>query len=124
MPGNELASKTSLEGIVFDGVNLPGLEDSGANCFVGFSVTSSGALTYTKKANISAFRFFMDYFSNRAVYTDTLELQGSNDDFGSDINTLATVGSELHEGWNSYDLPSLASYSAYRLFNSQNNGCN
>ena len=103
---------------------MPGLEESGENCFVGFSVgPPAGVLTYTKKANVDSFRFFMDYFSGSAVYADTLELQGSNDEFVSDINTLETIGEEIHEGWNSYDLKPLASYSSYRLFNSKENGC-
>ena len=65
----------------------------------------------------------MDYFSNRSQYASTLELQGSNDDFVSEIVTLKTIGEEIHEGWNNYELPSIATYSAYRLFNSQNKGC-
>ena len=115
--GTEIASKASLEGIVFTGDNLPSLTNSGSNCFVGkkFGTGQVGVL--------ESFRFFMDYFQDVSVYAGALTLQGSNDDFVADINDLVVVGEELHEGWNYYDLAS-PSYNAYRLFNANNNGCN
>jgi len=65
----------------------------------------------------------MDYFSNKSILADNLVFQGSNDGFSSDINDLVTVGEEIHEGWNSYDLP-MSTYSSFRIFNAENNGCN
>jgi len=119
---NEFASLASLKGVLFDGNNVPGLSSSGSNCAVGFKLTQPTAATYSKIAMVSEFRFFMDYFTNKALYAGTLKFQGSNDGFVNNINTLVTVGEEIHEGWNSYDLSNVA-FSSFRIFNPTNNGC-
>ena len=42
-----------------------------------------------------------------------------------DINDILVVGTEVHEGWNTYDLSNeLPQYSSYRLFNTIQYGCN
>ena len=78
-------------------------------------------------------KFFIDYFSDKSLYNGNLKLQGSNTGFQSDADTVTilTVGAEIHEGWNYYDLKAiygdnyqLPEYRYYRLFNAQSNGCN
>lgn len=115
--GTEFASAASLEGILFDGNNLPSTSGSGANCFIGMKFGTG------RVAILESFRFFMDYYSDVSVYAGALTLQGSNDDFVADINDLQVVNQEIHEGWNYYELAS-PSYNSYRLFNANNNGCN
>lgn len=45
-----------------------------------------------------------------------MTIEGSNDNFDLDVNVLATVGSELIEGWNYYDLSSMTpAYQYYRI---------
>ena len=77
-------------------------------------------------------KFFIDYFSDKSLYNDNLKLQGSNVGFDNeaDIITIHTIGAELHEGWNYYNLKAiygdsyqLPEYRYYRLFNEQSNGC-
>ena len=114
---NDIASKPELLGIIADGNNVPGITNSGANCFVGveFERFNVGV--------VEEFRFFMDYFGNKELYVGNLVFQGSNDGFDLDINDLLVVGEELHEGWNYYDLDK-PDFASYRLFNAENNGCN
>ena len=48
-----------------------------------------------------------------------------------EIEDILTVGEEIHEGWNDYDLYTVADdgtllvdrYSYYRLYNARNAGC-
>ena len=117
-PRNEFGSDAAFEGKLFDGVNVPGLTSTGSNCFVG--VTYDGG----KTAILEEVRFFMDYFGNNFDrYDGNLKFQGSDDAFATDINDIFTVGAEIHEGWNSYDV-SKPKYTSYRIFNAENNGCN
>lgn len=49
-----------------------------------------------------------------------LRIEGSSDNFDADIEILAEVGEEVHEGWNYYDLTDeetgeLPKYAYYRL---------
>ena len=71
-------------------------------------------------------KFFIDYFSDKSVYNGYLRLQGSNLGFDNDddVTTILTVGAELHEGWNYYNLQAiygdsyeLPEFRYYRLFN-------
>ena len=117
--GDEFASDAGLEGTLFDGENVPGLSNSGANSFIGKDFGSNN------KGIVEEVRFFMDYFSDKSVLAGNLKLQGSLDDFSSSIVDLVIVGEEIHEGWNSYDLdPSVAQFNSYRLFNAEAGGLN
>lgn len=119
---NEFSSNAD-SGVLFDGSNVPGLTSTGANCNVGFTLTQPSTGAYSKKAIVSEFRFFMDFFTNKALYAGVLQLQGSNDAFAAETVTLVTVGEEIHEGWNSFSLTG-AAYSSYRIFNPTAGGCN
>ena len=77
---------------------------------------------HMKTGILEEVRFFMDIF-NKNVIIDKLEFQGSNDDFLSDVVTIFTVGDEVHEGWNSYEVDK-PKFSSYRLHNAEVNGCN
>jgi hypothetical protein len=57
-PRNDFASKSSMEGVLFDGLNVPGMLATGNNCFVGVKYG-----TY-KSGILSEVRFFMDYFAD------------------------------------------------------------
>ena len=117
-PRNDFASLASMEGVLFDGLNVPGMLGTSNNCFVGVKYDAG------KKGILSEVRFFMDYFAdNFARYNGNLKFQGSNDDFTAEIIDIVTVGNEIHEGWNSYSLMK-PNYSSYRLFNVEENGCN
>ena len=77
---------------------------------------------HMKTGILEEVRFFMDIF-NINVIKDKLEFQGSNDDFLSESVTIFTVGDEVHEGWNSYEVDK-PKFSSYRLHNTEVNGCN
>ena len=111
----EFASAVSLEGILFDGNNVPGASGSAANCYIGAKFTDGFV------GILDEMRFFMDYFPSKATFEGNLIFQGSNDDF-STVNDIVTIDSSLHEGWNYFDL-SKETYNSYRLFNAQANGC-
>ena len=122
------SNPTVMQGLAFDGANLPGPTSTGSNCYMGtmFEGDATGFLTEV--------RFFMSYFSDIDVYNTKLMFQGSNDGFANplDITTIFTVGEELHEGRNYYKfqemvdamtISELPAYRYYRLFNAENNGC-
>lgn len=94
----EVASASSIEGTLFDGLNVPGLSNSGSNCSVGAKFASGFV------GILDEMRFFMDYFPSKSVYDGNLKFQGSNDDFVADINDIVIVDANLHEGWNYFDL--------------------
>lgn len=86
----------------FDGINVPGISGSQSHCWIRVDYTPGmvGAL--------DELRFFMDYFPSASTYDGTLVFQGSNDGFTEEAETLVTVGIEIHEGWNYYDLTETA----------------
>ena len=54
------------------------------------------------------------------IIVDHLKIEASSDNFVSSIETLVTVGEEVHEGWNYYDLTESGTkdpskYQYYRL---------
>ena len=115
---NEIASDDSYKGVLFNGENLPGIQGTTANCYIGntFSNDQIGVL--------DEFRFFMDFFKDKSKYAGTLVFQGSNDGFITDINDLQTVYEELHEGFNTYEFEyTKPAYKSYRLFNPTAGGC-
>lgn len=117
--GSTSSSPAFMADQVFDGVNMPGISGSGASCWirVDYTVGMVGAL--------DELRFFMDYFPDTSTYDGALKFQGSNDGFAEDIVDIETVGIEIHEGWNYYDLTEIAPrYNAYRLYNAKSGGCN
>lgn len=97
------------------------MDNTGVSCWVKFTYPSG------YKGDAEMFKFFMDYFPDSSLYDGHLHFQGSNDDFIADINTLVTVGIDIHEGWNYFDLTDSnginPKYQAYRLYNAQNGGC-
>jgi hypothetical protein len=117
-PRNDFASSAAMEGVVFDGLNVPGMISTGTNCYVGVEYTMG------KVAILEEVRFFMDYFSNKFdLYNGNLKFQGSNDGFDQEVVDIITIGAEIHEGWNSYKVAK-PDYLSFRLFNAENNGCN
>lgn len=67
-----LASDSSLSEIAFDGNNFPVAASTGANCFIGTTFESSEYDTFV--GILEEVKFFIDYFSNKAVYADSLQL--------------------------------------------------
>ena len=124
--GTIVESATSMGGVSFDGENLPGPEGTGADCYLGTMFEGDGSGYFV--GILTEIRFFMDYFSDKAVYSGNLKFQGSNTGFDDDSAVdILTIDEELHEGWNYYkfeewgiDTPK---YRYYRLFNAVNNGC-
>ena len=47
-------------------------------------------------------KFYIETFTDKTLYAEHLQWQGSNDFFAEDpqIDVLYTVGQEMHEGWN------------------------
>lgn len=116
-PRSPFSSPAGFAVAAFDGANVPGATATGANCFVGVKYDAG------KAGILDEVRFFMDYFADAYDrYDGKLKFQGSDDDFASDIVDIFTVGAEIHEGWNSYEVNQVK-YSSYRLFNAQNAGC-
>jgi hypothetical protein len=119
--GTVTVSNPNMKGIATDGVNFPTMDNTGVSCWIKFTYPDG----YMGDAEM--FKFFMDYFPDSSLYDGHLHFQGSNDDFTADINTLVTVGIDIHEGWNYFDLTDSnginPKYQAYRLYNAQNGGC-
>jgi len=82
---------------VFDSNLQSNYEDTTASCNFGIKFRQNyiGA--------VSMVMFYMNFF----VRTDVIGLtfQGSNDNIA--YTTIFTVGEEVHEGWNYYELPSV-----------------
>jgi hypothetical protein len=120
--GPTITESGSWGGIAFDGKNVPGPSDSGANCYIGTSFTDGF------KGYITEFRFFMDFYSDRDARIGHLKFQGSDlpfDDALAVIEDIVVVGEEIHEGWNYYDLSdNPRKYANYRMFSAHNYGCN
>ena len=123
-----------MDGIAFDGSNVPGPTGTGSNCYIG--TMFEGDATSYFVGFLTEVRFFMEYFPNKSVYSGKLTFQGSNVGFdnAADIVDILTVGEELHEGRNYYKFQEmlddgtlltseLPAYRYYRLFNAENNGC-
>ena len=116
-PRSPFASPAGLAVAAFDGANVPGATATGANCFVGVAYDAG------KAGILDEVRFFMDYFGDAYDrYDGQLKFQGSDDGFASDIVDIVTVGAEIHEGWNSYEVNQVK-FSSYRLFNAAGAGC-
>ena len=117
VPTGTFGSSPELANALFDGLNVPGLTGTSANCYAGVT------FGYLKTGIIEEVRFFMDYFNDKYDrYDGLLIFQGSNDDFVTTVD-IFTVGAEIHEGWNSYKV-NKSNFLSYRLFNSAQNGCN
>ena len=53
-------------------------------------------------------KFFIDWFPAKSKYLNNLKLQGSNDGTTyDDILTIGEDGTDIHEGWNYYELPTI-----------------
>ena len=102
--GEVISSSDSFAELAFDSRNLPTASSTGADCYIGtmFPGDSSGYMIGV----LEEVKFFIDYFSDKSVYNGFLKLQGSNLGFDNedDVTTILTVGAELHEGWNYYNL--------------------
>jgi hypothetical protein len=106
----------SLAATVFDGQNLPGTSESTDNCFMQVTYPD-GYVGYIERV-----RIFMDTFTDNSPYVENLKFQGSDDDFTT-VTEIFTVGVEIHEGWNVYDMSDYGSPEAmasYRLINEVN----
>jgi hypothetical protein len=127
--GEILVSPTSIGDRPFDLLNLPGVSNSGSNCYIGTKFEGDDDNYYVGK--LSEVRFFIDWFADKAVYIDNLVLQGSNTGFTDTdtITTIMSVGDELHEGWNYYKFGEMdpvitePEFRYYRLFSTVNDGC-
>ena len=79
-----------------------GIENSGANCFVGLQFRGD------HKAIMTDVRIFMTEFPDKDKYVGKLKFQGTNrsvyDPSNNEFDDLFVVGEELHEGWNYYKL--------------------
>ena len=96
---------------------MPGVISTSAGCYAGVT------FGYFKTGIVEEVRFFMDYFNDKYErYDGLLIFQGSNDDFVTTVD-IFTVGAEIHEGWNSYQV-NKSNFLSYRLYNSAQNGCN
>jgi len=104
-----------------DGVNFPSMSSTGTGCWVKFTYPVNHV------GQAEQFKFFMDYFTSSSTYDGKLKLQGSNDNFVDEIDTLVTVGDEIHEGWNYYDIeeetPGPHKYKSYRMYSGGSSGC-
>lgn len=64
-------------------------------------------------------KFYIESFTDKSLYAGNLEWQAANDFFQLDANgnptyhTVHTVGLEMHEGWNYFDIPPNTPY--YRV---------
>jgi hypothetical protein len=63
-------STTDLADLAYDGNNLPGAKNTGENCYIGtrFEGDASGYFV----GILDEVKLFMDYFSDKSVYTDNL----------------------------------------------------
>ena len=102
-----------------DGVILPSITDSTADCFVGIKFP----LGYVGAMNEISF-FLDEFYSGHIV--NKLVIQASSDNFVESIETLIEVSEEAHEGWNYYDLTEVDQprFQYYRLkSNATSSGC-
>lgn len=75
--GEIMTSPTSIGNLPFDLENLPGIESSGTNCYIGTKFEGDDDNYYV--GYLSELRFFMDWFPDITLYMGNLVLEGSDD---------------------------------------------
>ena len=94
---------------------LPSIEGTTEGCYVGIQFPTGYV------GIVNEVSFFLDVYSEADV-VDQLFIEASNDNFvnADNIQLLATVSDEVHEGWNYYDLSELETHD-YMYFRIRSN---
>jgi len=101
-------TSSSAASHAFDGLQLPTISWSQNDGYVGIKLKENYV------GLVRQVSFFVN-FGEEAVADNTF-IEGSNDDFVSDIVELVAISTEVTEGWNSYDVSSKRhAFKSYRM---------